>query len=180
MQNAFKIDLGVFQTDKNRTFFGQVSQVFGRLSWELPQTDIGNMYTHFQNITGNIDRVDYFGGATFATNENSKKTNGITFGSYININIKDRIKGNFEDRVLSDPLFMHEYGHTIDSQYFGPLYLFAIAIPSGISAWQSVNRKDNAHDHYWTEIRANNKASRYFKKHYGIDWTPFKNKYPTD
>jgi hypothetical protein len=74
---------------------------------------------------------------------------------------------------------MHEYGHTLDSQYWGVFYLPAIGIPSGISSWKST---EDEHHHYWTETRANNKASRYFKKHYGIDWLSLSESsdYPTN
>lgn len=77
---------------------------------------------------GAVDRVDYLGGATFVTNENSGKSNGVTIGIQININIEDEITGNFDDYVVSHPLYMHEYGHTIDSQIFGFSYLFAILL----------------------------------------------------
>jgi hypothetical protein len=70
---------------------------------------------------------------------------------------------------------MHEYGHTIDSRAFGLSYLFAIGIPSIISAGNSsqANRETrgvSTHDFYWAEIRASRHAKKYFGKHYGIDW----------
>jgi hypothetical protein len=34
-------------------------------------------------------------------------------------------------------IFMHEYGHTVDSRLFGVSYLFAIGVPSAISAGNS-------------------------------------------
>jgi hypothetical protein len=83
---------------------------------------------------------------------------------------------------------MHEYGHTIDSRIFGPAYLFAIGIPSIISA----KKQDGNHYEFWTEKRANRHAAKYFKK-YGVDWDndtfwyapwemyrKIKDKYPTD
>jgi hypothetical protein len=69
---------------------------------------------------------------------------------------------------------MHEYGHTIDSRAFGLSYLFAIGIPSIFSAGSSTNvigKPYSTHDIYWTELRANKRASKYFKKHYGTKWT---------
>ena len=60
------------------------------------------------------------------------------------------------NRVISDPLFMHEYGHTFDSRIFGFSYFFAIGIPSASGA-------------DWTEIRANNNAWNYLRKHKLLD-----------
>jgi hypothetical protein len=122
----------------------------------------------------------YLGGATFATNENAAKEHGISLGNYININIKNEIMGDFDDYVLSNPMYMHEYGHTIDSRAFGLSYLFAIGIPSIFSAGNSsqvsgVPRGVSTHDFYRTEIRANKRAKKYFGKYYGVNWnTPYK------
>jgi hypothetical protein len=69
---------------------------------------------------------------------------------------------------------MHEYGHTIDSRAFGLSYLFAIGIPSIFSADNSTRvtgKPYSTHDIYWTELRANRRAERYFRKYYGISWT---------
>jgi hypothetical protein len=154
--------------DENNWLNG-VWQGFSRHTWEMPQSLIGHGYTQGRNAFGNVSQVDYFGGATFATNENTDKRNGVSIGNYVNINIRDEITGYFDERVLSDPLFMHEYGHTIDSRAFGLSYLFAIGIPSIISA-----AGDGDHSRYWTERRANKRAKKYFGKYYGTDWnSPF-------
>lgn len=77
-------------------------------------------------------------------------------------------------------MFMHEYGHTFDSRLFGLSYLFAIGIPSIFSAGNSSQISGeisgvHTHDRYWTEMRANNRAKKYFGKHYGVDWnTPYR------
>lgn len=139
------------------------------------QTWTGYNYTQIRNTAGKVDRVDYLGGATFATNEKAGYRDGISLGNYININISDKIIGDFGQRVLSDPLFMHEYGHTFDSQIFGPSYLFAVGIPSVISASHSSQVPGEqvgvtTHDFFWTEMRANRHAESYFNKHYGVDW----------
>jgi RHS repeat-associated protein len=182
VENGAKTFLGNFYMDENN-WLGGMAQGFLRHTWEIPQSLIGQSYTQVRNISGNVDRVDYLGGATFATNENSDKRNGISIGNYININIRDEITGNFQDRVLSDPLFMHEYGHTIDSRAFGLSYLFAIGIPSIISA-----AGGGDHSKYWTERRANRRAKSYFGKYYCIDWNTaispyytgvFEDNYPT-
>jgi hypothetical protein len=60
---------------------------------------------------------------------------------------------------------MHEYGHTIDSRAFGLSYLFAVGLPSIISA-----EGDGDHATYWTETRANRRAERYFRWHFNVNW----------
>ncbi|GHV28403.1 hypothetical protein FACS1894176_10930 [Bacteroidia bacterium] len=190
--HAWKIDKGLWETDPNRNFWQRTWQLFSRFTWEGLQTGVGTLYSHIRNVTGNVDRVDYFGGVTFVTNEHSKNHNGVTLGNYININMKDEIFGDFENWVLNDPMYMHEYGHTLDSQGWGPLYLFAIGIPSAISAWTSdyISKWDGKyitnphglyeHDVYWTERRANKRAAKYFKKYYDIDWETLYPDYPLE
>jgi hypothetical protein len=128
-------------------------------------------------MIGEVDRVDYFWGATFMTNENDPNSisgSGISLGNYININIPDEITGNFEDWVITHPLYMHEYGHYIDSRSWGVAYLPGIGVPSIFSAagseWQ-YNKGYSTHDEYWTEMSANRRAEKYFKKYYNVYWT---------
>ncbi|MDO4880739.1 MAG: hypothetical protein Q3983_05615 [Capnocytophaga sp.] len=88
--------------------------------------------------------------------------------------------GDFTEYVLRTPIFMHEYGHYIDSQKFGVTYLLNIGIPSLISAMDNT-REDNgiySHNYRWYERNANKNAERYFNKHYGnrIIWN--ENRYP--
>jgi hypothetical protein len=167
---------GLFQTDENKNFWGNAGMLVSRWTWEGIQTWAGYGYSSLRNAFGYVDRVDYLGGATFATNENADKRNGMSIGSYININIREEITGDFDDYVLSNPIYMHEYGHTIDSRAFGLSYLFAIGIPSLISAGNSDFIQDDpyyrtTHDYYWAEMRANKHAAKYFGKYYGVNWS---------
>ena len=112
---------------------------------------------------------------TFITNENAGYRDGVALGNYINININDKITGSFRNRVISDPLFMHEYGHTFDSRIYGMSYLLAIGVPSIFSADKSSGisgepSKVSTHSFYWTEMRANRHAKKYFGNHYNVDW----------
>jgi hypothetical protein len=139
--------------------------------WESIQTAAGYGYSRFRNMIGDVDRVDYLGGATFATNENSPHHRGVTFGNYINMDINGEITGDFATYVTTvDPMYMHEYGHTIDSRGFGFSYLLAIGVPSGISAWSDKINDTDYHNSYWTETSANRRAVKYFGNHYNVDW----------
>ncbi len=169
IQNAFKIDMGLFQVDKNRTFGGQFLQILGRFGWEGLQTGIGYAYSHNQNLSGKVDEIEYFGGATFLINENTGKRNGVSIGNFININLKGNLNEENHPNgwmFSENGLFWHEYGHTFQSQRLGLSYLFAIGIPSAFSAAGSGN-----HSERWYEMQANRWAWRYADKHgYMENW----------
>ena len=174
-ENTGKIFMGNFYIDENRSFFGGVWQGISRHTWEFPQTGLGHSWTQIKNAFGKVDRVDYLGGATFSTYENQESNSGMSLGNFINVSITDEIGEDFENRVISDPLFMHEYGHTFDSQIFGISYLLTIGIPSIISASgasqvQGEPSGVSTHDFRWYEMKANRHAARYFGKFYGVDW----------
>jgi RHS repeat-associated protein len=170
---GWKIDKGLLMTDPNNNFWERSWQFVSRFTWELPQTLVGYGYTTGRNLVGNVSRVDYFGGATFATNEHANKNNGVSLGNFVNTNITDEITGDFNDYVITHPMYMHEYGHYIDSRYWGEAYLLCIGIPSGFSAAFSSpvpGQSYSKHDIFYTELRANKRARKYFEKNYGINW----------
>lgn len=124
--NSLKIDWGLFQ--------GNFKQILSRFTWESIQTGIGYSYSQIKNAVNDISDVEYFDGATYLVRkiEPDKKGNGVTIGSFININTpkgtpRDE-KGNFAP--YKDDLFMHEYGHYLQSQDYGFGYLFSVGIPS--------------------------------------------------
>ncbi len=172
--NTWKTFAGNFYLDGNRNIFGQTWQGISRFSWELPQSTIGHGYSQLRNTFGGVDRVDYFGGATFSIQEFGNGS-GISMGNHINANVPGNYNG-----VPDDPLLMHEYGHTFDSQLFGFMYLPIVGVSSIRSANRSVwnpNTGAGTHAEHWTERRANRHAARYFEKYHGVDWsiyeTPF-------
>ncbi len=156
---AWQIDIGGFKTDENRTVAGRVLQFISRWTWELPQTLLGKTVSHTRNITGNVDNVDYYGGATLV-NRNDPSAGvrwGFTLGPYINsLNVKAD--------PYTDELFRHEFGHTLQSRVVGPLYLTHVGLPSVIGlrlegVW------DHDHSREWYETQANRMAYRYFSNH---------------
>jgi hypothetical protein len=144
--NALRIEFGGFT--------GSFKQILSRWTWELPQTIIGNTYSHFINFTGKVDNVNYYDGATVLKCYGDgvpmgDGAIGVTLGSYI--------IGNNE--IVADPinwLFQHEYGHYLQSQAVGPAYLSAYALPSvyGDSGY--------GHDYNPVEQDANVRAIQYF------------------
>ena len=147
------------------------------------QMAVGHLYNQDYNTVVGADRVDYLDGATFATYYSKTKEDGVTLGNFINITNPDRISGDFSSYVTKNQLYMHEFGHYVDSHYWGLSYLMCIGIPSLYSASKSGNYQkilnDNGefigyippnhnHDLFWTEKRANRRAWRHFRDHHGL------------
>ncbi|HPA67985.1 MAG TPA: hypothetical protein PLA42_07665 [Tenuifilaceae bacterium] len=155
---AWKIDIGGFKTDPHRTIVGRGLQFLSRWTWELPQTFLGKGYSHIRNMTGNVDDVSYYGGATLVNkNNNSRERWGLTLGPYIN-------SKNVRADPYRDPLFRHEYGHTLQSRLVGPLYLTHVGLPSLFgSGLDNLGLSD--HNREWYETQANRMAERYFSNH---------------
>ena len=155
MRLVAQITRGLFLTDAKHSLFGRLWQLFLRFTWELPQTLIGWIYSVMRALAGGVDRVDVFGGITFVTKKAAPW-----------------MLGEGSRYVLGNQICMHEFGHTIDSQRFGWTYLFIIGLPSLMSAHKG------DHNVFWTEIRANRHAKRYFSKYYSIAWN--ESGYPTE
>ena len=182
-KKAWRIDMGAFKTDKNKTVGGRVWQFISRWTWEILQTSVGLVYSHGKNICGEVDRVDHFHGATFVTNEHTSVRQGVSLGNYLNLDITGEITGDFETYVTRDPMFMHEFGHTFDSGKWGVLYIPAIGIPSAISAATSIELPEygvgvHSHDFRVYEMRANKYAAEYFGQYFGVNWNNFETQYP--
>ena len=98
---------------------------------------------------------------------------GVSLGTFVDLWAAPWMQGEGERYILGNQICQHEFGHTTDSQRFGWLYLPVIGLPSLLNAMGKGN-----HNVFWTEIRANNHAKRYFTKHYGIAWN--ESDYPTN
>ena len=160
--NAYKIDMGLYKTDSDLNSGKRFWQFVSRTSWECLQTYTGLFYSHGKNIAGCVNRVDYYGGATYCTNENSssvKTERGVTIGNYINIDINDEINKPFYTYMTTahNGIYMHEYGHTLQGRNYGVAYLFCIGVPSLRSA-----ASHDDHKNQWYEREASAYARRYF------------------
>ncbi len=156
---AWKIDIGGFKTDPNRTIVGRGIQLLSRWTWEIPQTVLGKAASHSRNWLGQVDNVDYYGGATLVNDDDPSAGVrwGFTLGPYINS------KNIVADPNVSD-IFRHEYGHTLQSRLVGPLYLTHVALPSLIGSGLE-DMGINDHNREWYETQANRMAFRYFNNH---------------
>jgi RHS repeat-associated protein len=117
--------------------------------WESAQMYAGNAFAHLRNALGYVDNVEIWRW-TVLVNQNDPNTKeqwGMTLGPYINSkNVK-----------IGDLMYMHEYGHTIQSRILGIGYMDWIALPSGLSELfvELGFMPQSSHDNNWTEVWAN-------------------------
>ena len=138
----------------HRNFWTASWELISRFTWQLPQTMIGSAYVQVSNYAGQVDDVDYWGGATTFSGNNWGRTSAVTLGSFI----------SGDNSLKADPnnsLFQHEYGHYLQSQAMGLGYLSRVGVPSLMSAF----KEDGNHDFQPFEQDANRRAFLYFNRY---------------
>ena len=153
VRSSYRMTNGLFVTDKNKSFLGRVWEFTSRFSYQGLQTVIGLSFATAACYGGQVDEVDYYGGVTTLSGNYFGQGGAITFGNYI--------AGNDIKADPEDWYFQHEYGHYIQSQQLGALYLPCYGIPSLISAGMD----DGRHKYLFIEQDANALAYKYFSKH---------------
>lgn len=164
--NAMDIMRGNYYYDESRTFGGQILQSINRSTGERLQQFIGYNASQGRNIGGDVNQVNYYWGATlvnlkFGDTSKGAKHSGMTLGNYIN---------GWNINTTDDPMFMHEYGHVLQSQRYG-LYYGLWQAPASLV--NQIKDKDN-HKKFYIEQQAN----RFAKKYFGEQWKD-NDKYPT-
>lgn len=157
--NEVKMWGGLFATGSymganHRNFWTASWELISRFTWQLPQTAIGSAYAQVSNCAGQVDNVDYWGGATVMSGHNWGRTSAVTLSSFI----------SGDNSLKADPnnsIFQHEYGHYLQSQAMGLGYLSRVGIPSLVSA----SKKDGNHDFQPFEQDANRRAFLYFNRY---------------
>lgn len=153
--NELKIIGGLFSLDSNKSYWGKAWEFVSRFTWQLPQTVLGSTYSNFSNWAWQVDRVEYWRGATVLSGNNWGQGSGIavTIGSFI----------SGSNSLKADPnnsTFQHEYGHYLQSQSMGWGYLTKVGIPSLLNAL----KKDGKHNLQPYEQNANYRAFMYFNR----------------
>lgn len=176
-----KIDAGLF--------VGSPKQIFSRLTWENFQTFGGLVASGYNTVFHDVDRVEYFGGATYVINktDNADGTTGFTLGSYINIKTNQVIPKDGDNFApYNDDVYAHEYGHYIQSQKSGFMYLSKYGIPSLVDYLSNKGEKVfyhhvsiEKHHTYWAEIDADKRAADYFIGNGYMTIWKYERKYPT-
>ena len=155
----FRIWAGLFKTDENKSFIGRYFELVSRFTWQSFQTALGLGISLGTNYIGNVTEVNSRYGVTVLS---TKFDDGaFTVGNYI-IGPKG-LKPDWRDH-----LFVHEYGHYIQSQRFGTFYFRTIALPS-LTDYYVVDALFGAslHETRWYEAGASKLAANYFDKHAG-------------
>lgn len=144
--NAWRIDTGMFR--------GTGFDVASRFTWQSTQSHLGNTVNNVLNIFGKVTEVTNLEGATAVAT--TLDGGAFTMGSYITG--PENFRADWRDH-----LFVHEYGHYIQSKIFGPLYLSAIALPS----FFDFSKEKDRHRTRWYEAQASSLGGKYFDKRYG-------------
>jgi RHS repeat-associated protein len=132
---------------------GDFGQIASKFTWELPQQLAGVTTGVVNNWFGNVRSVSHSEGATLVETQSSG-WGGFTLGSVIHAQ-----RGT--EASASDNLFVHEYGHYLQSRRVGPLYLPVVGAPSLVSA---VVNDYQGHKQFWTERWADRLSERHFSQ----------------
>ena len=125
-------------------------------SWGILQTLLG-LFVFLINVRNK----HYFYHGAIITERKAPSSVSLGIFVFTTVNpMKDKRTINaIPDNELSSRLLVHEYGHTIQSLIFGPLYLFIIGIPStlwGFFLYPQKKRKNEiSYFSFYTEKFAN-------------------------
>ncbi len=155
VSNSWKIDMGMFKTDPNKSFGGKAWEVISRFTWQAPQTFIGKNVAHLTNNIKDVGDIHYVDGATVL--EDCWDGGSFSLGPYIQLGTYTSLYESYRNprtgaiETVFSNTFMHEYGHYIQSQKVGVYYFTKYAIPSKLT-----NNYGKA------ELDANQRAYDYF------------------
>lgn len=153
-ENAWKIDTSLFK--------GNAIQILGKLTWGLPNTLAGHPIAGSLNIIGVVDEVTEMDGmlAISGVTGGPLSTAAFTLGHY-------SFGPDGYTATWQNHLFVHEYGHYIQSQRYGPFYMPVIGLKSLESAWYQKHAGGGAHRNRWFEVNASRLGAEHFDKKYG-------------
>ena len=111
--------------------------------WQLPQNLIGLIYAaiiYEEIVDKNYDKDrNYY---IFLT----KNSGGVSLGKFT---------FSYYKAIDLDCSIAHEYGHTKQSRYLGPLYLLVVGLPSLIWALLHTSKTKRSYYDFYTESWAN-------------------------
>lgn len=146
--NSFKINMGMYK--------GNILQVASKWTYGAFNSFVGNLVAESYNTIGRVDHVTYLDGIV-ALGGATSGSSAVTIGHYTMG--PEGYKADWRDN-----LFVHEYGHYIQSQQWGGLFLPVIGAASLISAATS---DSYTHKERWYEMDANRLSAKHFNKRYG-------------
>lgn len=157
-RNGWKILKSFIQTNPTKTLAGEILQIVSRFTWQLPQQVLGVLIAETTALFGGVQSVNFAEGATFIKSKYYKHGSGLTVGSIVTteVNPSSRVK-------------RHEFGHTVQSSFLGPLWLPVIAAPSFIRAtilsigWNIGMFQNVDYEHFYKESWATDLGNNYGK-----------------
>ncbi len=125
-------------------------------TWGLPQNLVGLGFFLFYRLRG-CPHFSYQGAVvTIWTNP----TGSMSMGRYLFLEPSWTPKDH--------DLLAHEYGHTIQSLFFGPLYLLTVGLPSvlwaGLPCFRNMRRKGRSYYSVYPEKGATRLGQRFAKQ----------------
>jgi RHS repeat-associated protein len=163
--NAWRLGAGMFKWDTqrggNNRAWKNIWQVSARFSpWEAFSTAEGYFFNDMFNTFGEVDKVEYYHGATvmYADQDHypNLTTGGMTLGNYIFIN-SDIASHNITDN--NNHLLMHEFGHTLQYHDFG---IFGVNLEAN-SLFANVGLSSVDANATWWEEDANARSLSYLR-----------------
>lgn len=131
-----------------------------RFSWGLINTSIGYLMAHTYNLLGFVQATSRRGSCLALSGVSPRgaySIGGYIFGG-------DDFRANWHDH-----LYVHEYGHYLQSLIWGLAFVPCIALPSLLSAAGLVTG-GVAHCKRWFEVDASRRAAKYMlKRRLGLD-----------
>lgn len=149
--NSWNIDKGMFK--------GNFGQVLNKWTFGIVNSFVGNFVANAANYAGMVHDVTYMDGMA-AISGVTHGNSAVTIGHY-SMGPK-KYKADWRDN-----LFVHEYGHYIQSQYMGIAYFPVVAIPSLFSAAFTSKWSGMEHSDRWFEQNASTLGAKHFDKKYG-------------
>ncbi len=134
-----------------------------QIIWGFPQTLVG-----FILFLINIRRKQYRYHGAIVTEWGSNSS--ISLGLFLFVTkgtVPAVLRSSGQSRPVGNPLVVHEYGHTIQSLFLGPLYFLVIGLPSASWAnrkkYVEMRRKGTPYAAFWTEKFANSLGEKVTK-----------------
>ena len=152
---SWEITGGLFQYDSDLNFGENLWNTVSKFTWELPQTALGFTVSQGLNIGTAVNDVNYFRGATVI--DSDLEGGAFTMGSYIVG--PEGFRPDFKDH-----LFVHEFGHYLQSKRMGPLYIPFVALPSLTDFYLAGT---DLHHNRWYESSASKLGANYFDREFG-------------
>ena len=152
--NAWKLEFSRFN--------GSFWQILNKNTWGRFNTLAGITVGQCYNIIGKVDGITELDGMLAL----SGCTGGLDTSKAVTIgHVSMGPEGYVAD--WRDNLFVHEYGHYIQSQQLGPFFMCTVGIPSLLSASFISSVSGINHRLRWFETNASRQGANHFAKKYG-------------